>query len=182
APLRLRLRNTLDAMRPSLVLEDRVRAVALDREHDLLEAAALVRAPRELLPLEAAALGVAGQHPEEVGRPERGLVAADALADLDDHVLPVGWVGLDECELQLLLEVLHPLLELGDELAKVAVPACLGEVGRRRAPLLGELVRLLELLQAPPDLSRLAMVVVDRRVGHPLLGLAIGALQLLDEP
>ena len=38
-----------------------------------------------------------------------------------------------------------------------------------------------ELLQAPPDLGRLAVVVVDGRVGHALLGLPVGALDLLDE-
>ena len=49
------------------------------------------------------------------------------------------------------------------------------------APLLRELVRGLELLQAPADLRRLAVVVVDGRVGHALLGLSVGALDLLDE-
>ena len=98
-PLRLGLRDALHAMRAALPLEDRVGAVALDREHDLLEAARLVRAHVELLDVEAPALRVARQHPEEVGGPERGLVAADALADLDDHVLAVGGVRLDEREL-----------------------------------------------------------------------------------
>ena len=42
--LRLRLGHALHAVRPALVLEDRVRAVALDRERRLLEAAALARA------------------------------------------------------------------------------------------------------------------------------------------
>ena len=99
APLRLGLGDALHAVRAALVLEDRVGAVALDREDALLDAAAVARAHLELLPVEAAALGVALEHPREVGGPERGLVAADALPDLDDHVLVVGRIALDEREL-----------------------------------------------------------------------------------
>jgi hypothetical protein len=77
----------------------------------------------------------------EVAGPERCLVAADALTDLDDHVLAVGRVGLDERELQLLRELLHTLLELGDELLEVAVCPRLVEIGAGRAPLQRELVR-----------------------------------------
>ena len=40
---------------------------------------------------------------------------------------------------------------------------------------------LLELLQPPTDLRRLAVVVVDGRVGHALLGFPVGALDLVDE-
>ena len=52
---------------------------------------------------------------------------------------------------------------------------------RARFPLLRELVRALELLQLAPDLGRLAVVVVDRRVGHALLHLEVGALELVDQ-
>ena len=135
----------------------------------------------ELLPLEAAPLGVALEHPREVGGPERRLVAADALADLDDHVLLVGRVALDERELQLLLEPRDVGLVVGDHLGELGVAARRVEVGLRLAPLLRELVRALELLQAPADLGRLAVVVVDGRVGQPLLRLGVGALELLDE-
>src|SRR5919199_4051347 len=108
-------------MGAALPLEDRVGAVALHREADALEAAGRVRARLELFPAKPAALGVARQHPEEVARPERRLVAAGRLANLHDHVLPVGRVRLDERELQLLLELVNTLLELGHELAQVAV-------------------------------------------------------------
>src|SRR5204863_294178 len=104
-PLGFRHRNPLDAMRPAFPLEGRIRALALDRKADALEAARRVGARLELLPLEPAPLGVAGQHAEEAARPERRLVAAGRLADLDDHVLAVGWIGLDERELQLVFEV-----------------------------------------------------------------------------
>ena len=129
AALALRLRHALDAVRAALVLEDGVGAVALDGEDDLLEAAGLVLARRERLGLEAAPLGVAGQHPVDVARPERRLVAADALAHLDDHVLVVGRVALDERELQLLLELARGGLVVGDELAEVGVGARVVEVG-----------------------------------------------------
>ena len=173
--------DALDAMRAALPLEHGVRAVALDRERDFLEAALLVRARRQLLELEAAALGVAREHAVDVARPERRLVAADALADLDDHVLAVGRVGLDERELELLLEPLEPFLELGQQLAQVGVGTRGLGVVASLAPLLRELVRRLELLQPPADLGRLAVVVEDGRVGHPLLRLAVGAVDLVDE-
>ena len=139
--------HALDAVRAALELEDRVRAVALDREGALLHPAALARAHLELLPLEAAPLGVALEHPRDVGRPERRLVAADALADLDDHVLVVGGVALDERELQLLLEPRDLGLVVGDHLGELGVAARRVEVGARLPPRLRELVRPLELLQ-----------------------------------
>src|SRR5207244_7494203 len=120
---------------------------------------ALVRAPAEVLDLEAAPLCIAGQHPVEVSGPERGLVAADALADLDDDVLPVGGILRREREPQLLLELGEPLLGLGDELAELGLAARGVEVVARAPPLQGQLVRAFELLQPPADLRRLAVVV-----------------------
>ena len=117
--------DPLHAVRSPLPLEDRVGAVALDRERHLLVAPGLVRARAEHLGLEAPALGAAGQHPQDVARPERGLVAPDALADLDDHVLRVARVALDERELQLLLELGEAPLRVGQEL---------GQLARRRGP------------------------------------------------
>jgi len=55
------------------------------------------------------------------------------------------------------------------------------EVILRLTPLARELVRPLELLQASPRLRRLAVVVVDGRVGHALLRLRVRALQLVNE-
>src|SRR5262249_35077819 len=153
-PLRLGHRHPLDTMRAALPLEDRVGPIALDREADALEPAGRVRARLELLRLEAAPLRVAGQHPEEVARPQRRLVATRRLPDLDDHVLAVGWIGLDERELQLIFKLIDAFLELRDQLAQVAVAARGLEVGRSLDPLLRELVRGFELLQAPADLRR----------------------------
>ena len=77
----------------------------------------------ELLDLEAAPLRVARERAVEVAGPDRGLVAADALADLEDHVLAVRRIGRRERDAQLLFERLAALLELGHELAQVAVVA-----------------------------------------------------------
>ena len=141
----------------------------------------VVRARAELLDLEAAPLGVAREGAVEVAGPDRGLVAADALADLDDHVLAVGRVGRRERDAQLLLERVAALLELGNELAQVAVAASGVEVFVDQPPLLRELVRAFELLQAASGRGRLAVVVVDGRVGHALLRLLVRAFELVDE-
>src|SRR5207249_1440079 len=106
--------------------------------------ASLVRDRPEQLDGEAAALGVAGQGAEEISGPQRRLVAADALADLDDHVLGVSGICFDQRELQLLLERRQPLLELRDELAEIAVFASVFEIGLRLAPALREPVRALQ--------------------------------------
>jgi hypothetical protein len=181
AALRLGLRDTLDAVRAALVLEDRVRAAALHGEHDLLEAAALALVRGEQLRLEPAALRVAREHAEHVAGPDRGLVAADALADLDDHVLVVCRVLLDERELQLLLELGEAGLRLGNELLQLGVGERRHDVLAHRAPLLRELERRLELLQPPAHGGRLVAVVVDGGVGHPLLNLGVRALEVVDQ-
>ena len=181
APLRLGLGDALHPMRPALPLEDRVRAVALDGEGDLLEAAAFALADRKHLGLEAAPLCVPGQHAVEVAGPERSLVAPYSLPDLDEDVLVIGRVGLDERELEVLLERSEALLELRHELAQVAVALRRVEVLAHAAPGLSELVRAFELLQAPSDIGRLPVVVVDGRVRQALLRFPVGALDLVDE-
>ena len=147
----------------------------------LLDPAALARADLELLPPEPAPLRVALEHPRDVGRPERRLVAADALADLDDHVLVVGRVALDERELQLLLEPGDLGLVVGDHLGELGVVPRSVEVGTRLAP--GDCAIVYgpsSSFDAPTDLGRLAVVVVDGGIGEPLPRLEVGALELLD--
>src|SRR4029079_4754996 len=115
--------HPLDTVRPALPLEHGVGALALDPEYDVLEAAALVRAGGDRLPLVAEPFGVLRQHPEDVVGPKRSLVATDTRADLDDDILAVCWIGLDERELRLLLELAQLRSQLGDELLQVAVLA-----------------------------------------------------------
>ena len=72
--------HALDAVDAALVLQSRVGALALDLEDDLLQAADAALAVRHHFDLPAAVLGVARVHAEEVGREERGFVAARAGA------------------------------------------------------------------------------------------------------
>src|SRR6266567_4759117 len=55
------------------------------------------------------------------------------------------------------------------------------EIGPGLAPGLRELVRAFELLPAPADRRRLAVVVVDGGIGLALERFVVRALQLLDE-
>ena len=174
------LGDALHAVRAALPLEDTVRTVALDGERHFLVAAAVARARAELLDLEALPLGIAREHPVHVARPERGLVAADALPDLEDHVLVIGRVARDHRKPQLVLEPRRALLELGDELLQIGVAARGVEVGTRGAQLLHELVGAFEVLDAAADLGRLTVVVVDGRLGHARLRFRVGALELVD--
>src|SRR5690242_12496559 len=135
-------------MGAALVLEDRVGAVALHTVDAFLYPTALRRAGLELLPAVAAPLRVSLEHPAEIAGPERGLVSADALPNLDDHVLLVGGVALDERELQLLLEPDDLGLVVGDHLGELGVTAGSVEVGARLPPGLCKTMGRLELLEA----------------------------------
>ena len=138
--------------------------------------------------LEAAALGVAGEHAVEVAGPQAGLVPSGAGADLDDHVLVVVGVALDHREPDLLREHLHALaggLHLGAQLGVVAalgehLPRALG-VGLRMPPLLGELGRGGQLVEEASGL-RVALAVPDHLgIRHLRLRLLEPGLDLLDE-
>ena len=118
---------------------------------------------------------------EDVAGPQRRLISTDALPHLDDDVLAVERVGLDERELQVLLKPFDLGLQIGRHRRQLRVGLGRGEVVDRLPPVLRQLVRGLELLQAPPDVRRLAVVVVDGGVAHALLRLAVAALELADE-
>src|SRR3954453_5252099 len=184
AALGLGLGDALDAVRPALELEDRERAVALDRER--VVAAVLVGL--EHLVGEATPLGVAGEHPEEVAGEQPGLVAAGPLADLDDDVLVVVGVALHPREADLLLELGEARLGRGEHLAHLGVVPALGDqlarardVVGRVAPLLGELGRRLELAVGAPE-GGIALAVDDPRgIADPPRKPAEALLDLLDE-
>jgi hypothetical protein len=168
-------------MRAALVLEDGECPLALDREDDFLEAPLLALAGRQGLGPEATTLRIAGQHAVDVACPDRGFVAPDPLAHLDDDVLLVRRVLFDERELELVLEPRELLLELGCHARELRIAARVFEIGLCVTPRLGELLRALELLQASARIRDLAPVAVDGRVGHTLLRFGVGALQLVDE-
>ena len=120
-PLGLGLRDPLDAVGAALVLEDRVGAVALDRERHLLEATDLGSALGEDLGAEAALLGVAGEHLVEIAGEQGRLVAPGPGTDLDEDVLVVVGVALDHRQADLLGELLEPGRGLGDDPAQLLV-------------------------------------------------------------
>ena len=138
---------------------------------------------REELGLEAAPLRVAGEHAVDVAGPERRLVPAHALPDLDDDVLrrrPDRFST--SASFSSSSSSRRRRLELGDEL---------GAARGRRAPPRGRpaparhscaslCARSSSLSRRPTSAASLA-VVVDRRVGHALLRLRVGALELLDQ-
>ncbi len=168
-------------MRAALVLEDGVGAVALHAEDDLLEAAGLALVGAQELGPVAAPLGIARQHSVEVARPDGGLVAADALPHLDDHVLLVRRVALDERELELLLQPGDVRLQVGGERGELGIGARRLEIGAGLPPLLPEPVGALQLLQAPADVGSLTVVVVDGGIGQALTHLFVRALELGDQ-
>ena len=124
---------------PGLELHLRVDLVALDAERDFLEAAALGLVRVDLLDLPLLELGVARVHAVEVAREDGGLVAARARADLDDDVLVVVRVAGQQHDLELVLELGQPRLELLDLLGG----ELLHVLSRSRC---AALLRLVELL------------------------------------
>ena len=101
APLRLRFGHALHAVHAALELEPRIRAVAVDREADLLEAAELRLVEVDDLGLPAALFGVHRVHAVEVVRKQRRLLAARAAADLDDDAALVVRVARQKQNLEL---------------------------------------------------------------------------------
>jgi hypothetical protein len=182
AALRLGGRHALHAVRATLVLEPRERAVAAHLEG--------VRAVGgvQRLGLEAEPLGVPGEHPVQVAGPQARLVPAGSRADLDDHVLLVVRVGLDHREPDLLLEHVDPLAGGAQLIPQLVVVGALVEellralgVGGRAAPFLGQPRGRRELVELPPGLG-VALPIADYRgVRHLRLHLGVARLDLLDE-
>ena len=108
-------------MHTRLVLEDRVRAGALDGDRDVLDAARVGRAHRQLLGPESAALGVLDVDLEKLSREQRRLFPARGGADLEDHVLVVVGIRLDHRLADLRLQGLHLPLGLVQEAAQILV-------------------------------------------------------------
>ena len=94
-------------MDAAFVFEPAIGALALDLEDDLLEPAQAVLVGVDDLDLPALPLGVARVHAEQVGGEQRGLVAALALAHLDDHILRVVRVARQQQQLDLLSSALR---------------------------------------------------------------------------
>ena len=101
-PRRLGRRDALDAMDAALELEAAVGAVAVDLDDRLLDAADAGLVEAQDLRREAVPLGVAQVHPEQLAGEQRGLLAAGAGPDLDDHVAVVVGVARQQQDLEVL--------------------------------------------------------------------------------
>ena len=89
-PLRLGLGHALHAVHAALVLQAAVHLAALDHDDRFLDAAAARSRSSDIsVDPPALALGEARVHPEQIGREQRGLVAARARPDLEHDVLLV---------------------------------------------------------------------------------------------
>ncbi len=165
-------RHALDAVRAALVLQARVGRVALDQRRDRLDPADARVVPVHDLDLPAHAFGVALVHAEELAGKERGLVAAGAGPDLEEHVARVVGVPGQQQDLQLLLEGGQALVQRRALGGGHLVELVAGRRGTRQLP--GAVELLLDLL-----------VLVDLgddglELGQRLLGVAHGAV-VLDE-
>src|SRR5262245_13555361 len=110
AALRLGLGNALHPVHATLVLQLRVRAVAVDLELDLVEAPFLRGRRVDHVDLPAFLLGPLVVHAEKIGGEKRGLFPAFRALDLDHHVLFIVRVFGQQQDLELLVEILHVLL------------------------------------------------------------------------
>ena len=171
-------------MRAALELQPRVRAVPRDLDDRLLDAADARLAEAHDLGLVPAVCRVAQVHLEELVREQRGLLAARARPDLQDHVAVVGRIAREQEHLQLVHERGLALLQLRDLLAGhsadllvglgVAQPARAGQLVAGRAE---AAVRLDDGLE-PGDLQAESLqgIRVARRLGEHQLGVEVVVL------
>src|SRR5262252_2887494 len=117
APARFRGGHALHAMHARFVLEARKHPLAGNRSDDLLVAAKRVFRQADDLRLPPSFFRVAAVHAKEIGRKQRGLIAAGAGPHLQDGALLVGRILWQEMHAQLLLERGHARLECGELLS-----------------------------------------------------------------
>ena len=173
-------RHPLDSVHARLVLERAVGPPALDLEDDLLDAAQRGFGRREDPGLEAQPLGVAHDHPLQLGGEQGGLVAAGARPYLDDGVLLVPGILLQHGQAELLLEPLELLpggvLLLDQELLHLRIEPALVQHGLRLLErgaglqvVRSQPVRFLQVGVGLGDLGVAGLVAQDVRIGQ-LLG------------
>src|SRR5581483_11143511 len=138
-------------------------------------------AQAQRLDLPSMALGVARIHPEQLAGEERGLLAACAGTDLQQHVALVVGIARSDRSADALFELGLAALErrqLGlGQLAQLGViafehRAMLGDVVERSAILANRADHFLERGALARDLCVLAVVVNDRRIAQSLLELS----------
>ena len=191
--LALRRGDALHAVRTALVLEATPRLVTLDDERDVAEAAVLRRLLLEDLELQAAALGEALVHAEEIAGPEVGLLATLGALDLHDHVPTLVRVAWQEQFPDLLGERVGARFLLADlrlqVVAHVGVDlvgehlTCLGDVLLRGAPQPVRIHERLELGVPPTRIARgpaITCRVDPGQVGFQPLELNLEIVELLE--
>ena len=114
APLRLGLRHALHAMHAGFELQPGEHPLAGDLGDDFLVAAGRRLACRDDGDLPAMGVGIALIHAEEIGREQRGLLAAGSGTDLEDGALLVGQVLGQQLHLKLTFELLDLGIERSD--------------------------------------------------------------------
>jgi hypothetical protein len=166
AALRLGLRHALHAVAAGLEAQLAPRAFALDREHDLLEAADLARRRLEHLGPPVLRIEVVLVDAPQIAREQRCFVAAGAGADLHDHLAPVVVLLADQ-------RVDHRFVELG-ALARDGFEFLLGGcvhlgIGEQ---VLGVSAALFERLHAPQqcDLGLERAALAHDRADAPAVG------------
>ena len=98
-------RHALHAMHAALVFQLAVDALAAHQRDDFLEPAHRRLAHGREFHAPALRFGIARVHAENLGREQRGLVAARARADFEHHVLLVVGILGQQQDLQLLLDL-----------------------------------------------------------------------------
>src|SRR5258705_4704873 len=191
APLRLGRGHALHAVHARFELQLAVRALARDPEDDLFEAALLRVALRQDLDLPAVALGVAREHPVEIGREQGCLLPALASADLDDDVLLVQWIAPHKRAAHARRRLFELARRRGEVLARdVAQVAVVGvdELPRFLQALLGVAQRAdrfddgRQLRELLPHLADALVAAGDLRIGHEPRELVVTRLHLREAP
>jgi hypothetical protein len=173
APLRLGGGHALDLVGAALELQGGKRACALDGGNGVRESTCVARLGLDEFESPAAAGGERAVHLEDLAGPERGLVAADAHADLEHEAGDRGLLAGDERAHDRLRELARACIERGalglghrDEL-RVAR----GDEFRESGQLMGASPELRQWLERPREqgaaageLHRLAVIGRDRHV------------------
>ncbi len=123
-------------MHAAFVLHARKHALAFDDGDHFLQAADARLGGRQHFHLPALRFGIALVHAEDLGREQRGFVAAGAGADFQDDVLLVVGILGQQQDLQLFLDLRDALLQLAQFLLGIGEHFGIGLVRGQRFALL----------------------------------------------
>ena len=107
APLRFRLRHTLDTMHAAFIFQARISALARDGKTDLLIAAKLRLVGADHLALPAKPFGIHCVHPVQHAGKKRRLLAARAAADFNNDVFIIVGIARKQQNFQFLRRLIE---------------------------------------------------------------------------